>query len=36
LTLFGVVMVTGNLGTISAWFSRIFVSVPFLNDLATV
>jgi len=36
LTLFGVVMVTGNLGTISAWFSRLFLSVPFLNDLATV
>ncbi|MGH8913768.1 MAG: cytochrome c biogenesis CcdA family protein [Acidimicrobiia bacterium] len=36
LAMFGVVMVTGNLGTISAWFSRIFISVPFLRDLATV
>ncbi len=36
LAVFGVVMITGNLGTISAWVSRMFLSVPFLDDLATV
>jgi cytochrome c-type biogenesis protein len=33
---FGVIMVTGNMGTISAWVSRVFLSIPFLEDLATV
>lgn len=36
LSLFGVVMVTGNLGTLSAWFVQIFDAVPFLKDLASV
>lgn len=36
LTLFGVIMVTGNLGTLSAWFVQFFDSVPFLRDLASV
>lgn len=36
LSIFGLVMVTGNLGTISSWVSRVFLSVPFLEDLATV
>ena len=36
LTLFGVVMLTGNLGTLSAWFVQIFDAVPFLEDLASV
>ncbi len=36
LTLFGIVMVTGNLGTLSAWFVRVFDAVPFLRDLASV
>ncbi len=36
LALFGVVMLTGNLGNVSAWFSRIFISIPFLSDLANV
>ncbi len=36
LAVFGLVMVTGNLGTISSWVSRVFLSVPFLEDLATV
>ncbi len=36
LAVFGLVMVTGNLGTISAWVSRVFLSVPFLEELATV
>ena len=36
LALFGVVMLTGNLGELSAWFSRIFNAVPFLRDLALV
>jgi cytochrome c-type biogenesis protein len=36
LALFGVVMVTGNLGTLSAWFVQIFDAVPFLEDLASV
>lgn len=36
LTLFGVVMITGNLSTLSAWFSELFISVPWLEDLADV
>lgn len=36
LAAFGVVMVTNNLGTLSAWFVRIFDSVPFLRELASV
>jgi cytochrome c-type biogenesis protein len=36
LTLFGVVMVTNNLGELSAWFVRVFDAVPFLRDLASV
>lgn len=36
LALFGVIMVTGNLGRLSAWFVNIFDSVPFLRDLAAV
>jgi cytochrome c-type biogenesis protein len=36
LTLFGIVMVTGNLGAMSAWFVQIFDAVPFLRDLASV
>ncbi len=33
---FGVIMLTGNLSTISAWFSDLFLSIPFLDDLASV
>ncbi|HEX6219487.1 MAG TPA: cytochrome c biogenesis CcdA family protein [Acidimicrobiia bacterium] len=36
LALFGVLMVTNSLGDMSAWFVRLFESVPFLRDLATV
>ena len=36
LALFGVVMVTGNLGALSAWFVQIFDAVPLLRDLASV
>ncbi|MGA7095940.1 MAG: cytochrome c biogenesis CcdA family protein [Acidimicrobiia bacterium] len=36
LTIFGVIMVTGNMGTISSWFSNLFLSIPFLRDLASV
>ncbi len=36
LTLFGVVMVTGNVGTLSIWFSDLLLSIPFLRDLATI
>jgi cytochrome c-type biogenesis protein len=36
LTLFGVVMLTGRLGDLSAWFVRIFDAVPFLEDIASV
>jgi cytochrome c-type biogenesis protein len=36
LTLFGVVMVTGNISTLSNWFSDVMLSVPFLSDLATI
>jgi cytochrome c-type biogenesis protein len=33
---FGVIMVTGRLGSIANWFTALFLSVPFLRDLATV
>jgi cytochrome c-type biogenesis protein len=33
---FGVIMLTGNLSVISAWFSDLFLSIPFLEDLASV
>ncbi len=33
---FGVVMVTGSLGRISAWLVDVFLAVPLLRDLATV
>lgn len=36
LTAFGVVMVTGNLSTISIWFINVFESIPFLSDLSSV
>lgn len=36
LALFGVVMVTGNLGAMSSWFVNLFDSVPFLRDLSSV
>jgi cytochrome c-type biogenesis protein len=36
LTLFGVVMLTGRLGDLSAWFVQLFDAVPFLEDLASV
>jgi len=36
LSLFGIVMVTGNLGALSAWFVQFFDAVPFLRDLASV
>lgn len=36
LALFGVVMVTNNLGTVSAWFVNLFDSVPFLRGLQDV
>ena len=36
LALFGVVMLTGRLGDLSAWFVQIFDAVPFLEDLASV
>ncbi len=36
LTIFGVVMVTGNVSTLSNWFSDFLLSVPFLQDLATI
>ena len=36
LVLFGVIMVTNSLGDLSAWFSRLLLSIPFLRDLATV
>lgn len=36
LTLFGVVMVTGNVSTLSNWFSEVLLSIPFLRDLATI
>ncbi len=33
---FGVVMFTGNLSTWSAWLSRVFIDVPFLEELARI
>lgn len=36
LALFGVVMVTNNLGQVSAWFVNLFDSVPFLRGLQDV
>jgi cytochrome c-type biogenesis protein len=36
LTLFGIVMVTNNLGRISGWFFDLFNAVPFLRDLSSV
>ena len=36
LTLFGVVMVTGNVSTLSNWFSDLLLSIPFLRELATI
>jgi cytochrome c-type biogenesis protein len=36
LTLFGVIMVTGNISTLSNWFSDVLLSIPFLRDLATI
>lgn len=36
LTLFGVVMLTGRLGDLSAWLVQIFDAIPFLEELATV
>jgi len=36
LSLFGLVMLTGNLGAMSAWFVNIFVAIPFLEGLASV
>jgi cytochrome c-type biogenesis protein len=36
LALFGVVMVTGALGDLSAWFQRTFYSIPFLSELGDI
>lgn len=36
LAAFGVVMVTGSLGDISAWFQRTFYEIPFLREIADV
>jgi cytochrome c-type biogenesis protein len=36
LTVFGVVMVTGNISTLSNWFSDLLLGIPFLRDLATI
>lgn len=33
---FGVVMLTGNLSTWSAWLSRVFIDVPILEELARI
>lgn len=33
---FGVVMVTGALGDVSAWFQRTFYEIPFLREIADV
>jgi cytochrome c-type biogenesis protein len=33
---FGVIMVTGHLDTLARWFSNIILSIPWLEDLATV
>jgi hypothetical protein len=29
-------MVTGNISTLSNWFSDVMLSIPFLRDLATI
>lgn len=36
LAAFGVIMVTGSLGDISAWFQRTFYEIPFLREIADV
>lgn len=36
LAAFGLVMVTGNLSTLSNWFSELFLNVPFLEELAQI
>lgn len=36
LALFGIVMVSGRLGDLSAWFVQIFDAIPILEELATV
>lgn len=36
LAAFGVVMVTGALGDVSAWFQRTFYEIPFLREIADV
>jgi cytochrome c-type biogenesis protein len=36
LTVFGVIMVTGNISTLSNWFSDLMLGIPFLRDLATI
>jgi cytochrome c-type biogenesis protein len=36
LTIFGVIMVTGNISTLSNWFSDLMLGIPFLRDLATI
>lgn len=36
LAAFGVVMLVGGLTTISAWLSDLYMSIPWLSDLATV
>jgi cytochrome c-type biogenesis protein len=36
LALFGVIMVTGYLDTLARWFTNILLSIPWLEDLATV
>lgn len=36
LALFGVVMVSGRLGDLSAWFVQIFDAIPFLEELAAI
>lgn len=36
LAAFGVVMVTGSLGDVSAWFQRTFYEIPFLREIADV
>ena len=36
LASFGVVMVSGHVGTMAAWLIRVFDAVPFLRELATI
>lgn len=36
LAVFGVVMLTGSLGDISAWFQRTFYEIPWLREVADV